>query len=107
MFHPAGIPLGCFRVDPCAHEPLCKKLMALIDFLRNLSTYVRQEKEPVRVYCQKSSIPKDPYRMADAGLGISHVLGEINGADHAMLLLEHQDRLQVILARCAQFHRRV
>jgi len=89
VFHATGILFGCFRVNPCAYEPLCKKLMALIDLFRDFSAYIRQEKEPARVYCQKSSIPKDPYRMADAGLGISHVPGEINGADHTMLLLKH------------------
>ena len=100
MFHATGILFGCFRVNPCAYEPLCKKLMALIDLFRDLSAYIRQEKEPARVYCQETAVSQDTHRMADAGLGIAHVSGKINGADHAMPLLEHQHCFQIILAGC-------
>ena len=79
--------------------------MTLIYFLGYFSALICQMKKSVFIHFKKSAIPQNTYRMADAGLGIAHVSGKINGADHAMPLLEHQHRFQIILAGCLQFHR--
>lgn len=59
----------------------------------------------ILIYRQETAVSQDTYRMADAGLGIAHVSGKINRADHTMPLVEHQYRSQVIFARCMQLHR--
>ena len=72
--------------------------MPFIDFFCHLVTYICQVEKTILIYRQETAASQDTHRMADAGLGIAQVSGKINGADHAMSLLEHQHRFQIILA---------
>ncbi len=63
--------------------------MPFVDFFSNLLAHICQVEESILIYSQKPAIPKNTYRMADAGFGIAHVPGEVNGAYCTMLLLEH------------------
>ena len=60
---------------------------------------------PDIIHGQKTSIFQNAYRMADTRFAKAHVPGKVNGADHALFLLEYQHSLQIILPGRMNLHR--
>ena len=53
----------------------------------------------------KTTVLQNAYRMADTRLAKTHVPGKINRTNHALLLLEYQHSLQIILPGRMNLHR--
>ena len=104
VLHPASLLFRRFQIDAGGHKLLRKKQMAFIDFLGNLPAYGGQMEESIFIHGQKTAILQNAYRMADTRFTESHVPGKINGADHALLLLEYQHSLQIVLPGRMNLH---
>ena len=105
VLHPASLLFRRFQINAGGHKLLRKKQMAFIDFLGNLPAYGGQMKESIFIHGQKTAVLQNAYRMADTRFAKAHVPGKINRTNHALLLLEYQHSLQIILPGRMNLHR--
>ena len=99
VLHPAGFPFCGLGVYTDGNQAFCEKAVLFVDLLRHLTTHIGQVQEIVAVHRQKAPVPQGRHRIADAGLCDLQVPGDIHGANHAFLLFEHQNGLQIIFSR--------
>ena len=104
MFHAAGFPLSGVVFHPGCGEHLKEEPVLLIHSLRYLPAYLSQVEGEIILHGEKSAFPQSRHCVADAGLGYLQLVGYLYGAHSTVFLLEHQDGLQIVLARCVKFH---
>ena len=80
--------------------------MALIDPLGVGLALLRQFQMAVLFHGDVTVGFQNGHGAADRGLGITQVLGYVDGADDALLLAQHQNGLQVVLTGLVQYHSR-
>ena len=98
VFHAAGILGGGFRVYADFYQPGGEHGVPLIDFLRYLPAIVGEGDVAVLVHYDKSTVFQQPDGTADAGLGLAHMLHDVDGAHRRHFAAEHQNRLQIHLS---------
>ena len=75
-----------------------KEAVLLIGLLCHFPAHIGEMQGIVLVHREKASVPQGRHRIANTGLCDLQVPGHIHGAHRPFLLLENQNRLQVVLA---------
>ena len=104
VLHTAGVRGGDLRGDAQPDQPVGEQLVALIDPLGIFLALRGQLQPAVLLHGEVAAGLQNRDRAADRGLGEAQILGHVDGTDGPMLLPEHQDRLQIVLAGFVEGH---
>lgn len=96
MLDPAGVLGGSLLIDSQRFQPLGQDPVALIDHFRDLFSGGGQGYVAVFIHADMAAVAEILHGHADAGLGKSQLIGDINGADIWLSQTEDQDGLQII-----------
>lgn len=96
MLDPAGVLRGSLSADAQGFQPLGQDPMALIDHFRDLFSRGSQGNVTVFVHADMAAVAEILHGHADAGLGKSQLIGDIDGTDIWLIQTEDQDGLQII-----------
>lgn len=78
---------GCLGGDADGCEEVCEHLVAAVNAVRYLHPAVGQGDESGVVHGDKAVFTETLGRVTDTGLGYAEMLGDVNGADVAVLFL--------------------
>ena len=89
MLDAAGILSSNSGIHTDGSQPVRKKCVTFIDFLCNFPPLIQQGDVAFLVHFNIFPIAEILHSYADAGLGHTQIVGNINGTDNAVLFLQH------------------
>ena len=104
MLHLAGVDLGHILRHAQADEEIRQQPVALIDAPGDLLPLGQEGDVAVVGHGDVAVFPQLFHSDADAGLGHPQVSRDVDGADDAVLLPEHEDGLEIILGGFINVH---
>ena len=104
VLHAAGILKRGLFVHAEGYQEAGKHPVPLQHTGRDLHAALAERDEAVLIHGNIAVFAQALGRIGDAGLGDAQLLGNVDGADIAMLLLHHQHRLEIILRSSQNFH---
>ena len=100
----AGVLPGGLRAHAQAGQQLGKKLVPFVHALGDLPSRLQQYDHPRLIQRDISAFPQALGGIAHTGLGHTDFLRHVDGPDVAVLLLQHEHCLQIVLCRFVYRH---
>ena len=93
MLDLTGIVVSNGVVNTQPHQKLPQQRVPLVDPLGDRQPFVRQLDVAEFIHCDEAAVFQKTHSAADTGLGVSHVLHNVNGTNHRIGLGENMDSL--------------
>ena len=99
VLNSAGIFGGYLGVDPQHDQKIGNQGMALINLVGDGLSCGEQRDGAFGADGDISVLPEVFHGYADAGFGESQLIGNVDGAHSALLIMKNQDRFQIVFGR--------